>query len=218
MVHNLISPRLGRGTEYRSLGKILPMPEWIYSDLSRWHYLSFLKSNETIEMLRGISSQSLDPERIVALLHIVQNDLGFYLHQAVQAMKVALSSEMVGSFVFDDHVVEMNGRVKRATFETWIEPDLEKIRGCVERLLESTGIAPRNIDRIFLTGGSSLVPSVRRVFEDRFDSGAYSGIHQTCVAQTSVGTIMDHLTAVPAGQGGSDLARASTPAHSRLNT
>jgi hypothetical chaperone protein len=175
VVHNLISPRLGRGTEYRSLGKILPMPEWIYSDLSRWHYLSFLKSNETIEMLRGISSQSLDPERIVALLHIVQNDLGFYLHQAVQAMKVALSSEMVGSFVFDDHVVEMNGRVKRATFETWIEPDLEKIRGCVERLLESTGIAPRNIDRIFLTGGSSLVPSVRRVFEDRFDSGRISG-------------------------------------------
>ena len=175
VVHNLISPRLGRGTEYRSLGKILPMPEWIYSDLSRWHYLSFLKSNETIEMLRGISSQSLDPERIVALLHIVQNDLGFYLHQAVQAMKVALSSEMVGSFVFDDHVVEMNGRVKRATFEAWLEPDLEKIRGCVERLLESTGIAPRNIDRVFLTGGSSLVPSVRRVFEDRFDSGRISG-------------------------------------------
>ena len=84
VVHNLISPKLGRGTEYRSLDKILPMPEWIYSDLSRWHYLSFLKSNETIEMLRGIRSQSLDSDRIDALLHIVQNDLGFYLHQSVR--------------------------------------------------------------------------------------------------------------------------------------
>ena len=175
VVHNLVSPKLGRGTEYRSLDKILPMPEWIYTDLSRWHYLSFLKSNETIELLRGIRSQSFDPDRIDGLLHIVQNDLGFYLHQAVQVMKVELSTEQAGSFVFEDQVVQMNGRVKRSSFEKWIEPDLEKIRNCVERLLEATAIAPRDVDRIFLTGGSSLVPAVRKVFEDRFDAGRISG-------------------------------------------
>ena len=175
VVHNLISPRLGRGTEYRSLGKILPVPEWIYSDLSRWHYLSFLKSSETIEMLRGIRSQSLDPERITSLLHIVENDLGFYLHQSVQAMKIGLSSEEVGRFLFDDPVVQMNGMVKRATFEKWIAPDLDRIRGCVDRLLESTAVAPQDIDRVFLTGGSSLVPAVRKIFEDRFDPWRISG-------------------------------------------
>jgi len=175
VVHNLISPKLGRGTEYRSLDKILPVPEWIYSDLSRWHYLSFLKSSETIEMLRGIRSQSLDPERIEALLHIVQSDLGFYLHQAVQSMKVELSSELVGSFVFEDHLVRMNGRVKRSSFEKWIEPDLEKIRGCLERLLRSTGLDSSEVDRVFLTGGSSLVPAVRKIFEDRFDTQRIAG-------------------------------------------
>jgi hypothetical chaperone protein len=175
VVHNLVSPKLGRGTEYRSLDKILPMPEWIYTDLSRWHYLSFLKSNETIELLRGIRSQSFDPDRIEGLLHIVQNDLGFYLHQAVQDMKIELSTEQAGSFVFEDHVVQMNGRVKRSSFEKWIEPDLEKIRNCVERLLDATAIAPRDVDRIFLTGGSSLVPAVRKIFEDRFDAGRISG-------------------------------------------
>jgi hypothetical chaperone protein len=175
VVHNLISPKLGRGTEYRSLDKILPVPEWIYSDLSRWHYLSFLKSSDTIEMLRGIRSQSLDPERIAALLHIVQNDLGFYLHQAVQSMKVELSSELASSFVFEDHVVRMNGKVKRSSFEKWIEPDLEKIRGCVDRLLHSTGLDACDVDRVFLTGGSSLVPAVRKIFEDRFDAQRISG-------------------------------------------
>src|SRR5262245_11742744 len=175
VVHNLISPKLGRGTEYRSLDKILPVPEWIYSDLSRWHYLSFLKSSDTIEMLRGIRSQSLDPERIAALLHIVENDLGFYLHQAVQSMKVELSSELAGSFVFEDHVVRMNGKVKRSSFEKWIEPDLEKIRECVERLLHSTGLDARDVDRVFLTGGSSLVPAVRKIFEDRFDAQRIAG-------------------------------------------
>jgi len=175
VVHNLISPKLGRGTEYRSLEKILPMPEWIYTDLSRWHYLSFLKSSETIEMLKGIRSQSLDPERIGGLLHIVENDLGFYLHQSVQAMKVELSTQPIGSFVFGDHVVQMNGRVQRSSFEKWIEPDLVKIRECVARLLRTTGIATADVDRVFLTGGSSLVPAVRRIFEELFDAGGISG-------------------------------------------
>ena len=175
VVHNLVSPKLGRGTEYRSLDKILPMPEWIYTDLSRWHYLSFLKSTDTIEMLRGIRSQSFDPDRIEGLLHIVQNDLGFYVHQAVQGMKVELSTEQLGSFVFEDHVVQMNGRVKRSSFERWIEPDLEKIRACVDRLLQATSVASGDVDRVFLTGGSSLVPAVRKIFADRFDAGRISG-------------------------------------------
>jgi hypothetical chaperone protein len=157
------------------MDKILPMPEWIYSDLSRWHYLSFLKSSETIEMLRGIRSQSLDPERIEGLLHIVQNDLGFYLHQSVQSMKVELSSGPMGSFVFEDHVVRMNGKIKRSSFEKWIEPDLEKIRQCLERLLQSTGVDAGEVDRVFLTGGSSLVPAVRKIFEDRFDVRRIAG-------------------------------------------
>jgi hypothetical chaperone protein len=175
VVHNLISPRLGRGSEYRSMDKILPVPEWIYSDLSRWHYLSFLKSSETIEMLRGIRSHSLDPERIEGLLHIVQNDLGFYLHQAVQSMKVELSSELTGSFVFEDYQVRMNGRVKRSSFEKWIEPELEKIRECLDRLLRSTSLPAGEVDRVFLTGGSSLVPAVRSIFEDRFGAQRIAG-------------------------------------------
>src|SRR5262245_32734199 len=184
VVENLISPKLGRGSEYRSLDKVLPMPEWIYSDLSRWHYLSFLKSSETIEMLRGIRSQSLDPERIAALLHIVQNDLGFYLHQAVQAMKVELSAELTGRFVFEDHVVRMNGKINRSSFEKWIEPDLEKIRACVRRLLQSTGVAATEVDRVFLTGGSSLVPAVRNIFEDWFETERISGVSEfTSVAK-----------------------------------
>ena len=87
VVRNLISLKLGRTSEYRSLDKVLPMPEWVYSDLERWHYLSFLKSNDTIQMLRSIQAQSFEPEKIGALLHIIQNDLGFYLHRSVQQMR-----------------------------------------------------------------------------------------------------------------------------------
>src|SRR5262245_42318851 len=174
VVHNLISPKLGRGTEYRSLDKILFVPEWILRPLPVALPFVFEVERHYRDVARH-PIRSLDPERIAALLHIVQNDLGFYLHQAVQSMKVELSSELAGSFVFEDHVVRMNGKVKRSSFEKWIEPDLEKIRECVERLLHSTGLDARDVDRVFLTGGSSLVPAVRKIFEDRFDAQRISG-------------------------------------------
>jgi len=35
-------------------------------------------------------------------------------------------------------------------------------------LLETSNIAAHKVDRVFLTGGSSFVPAVRRIFETRF--------------------------------------------------
>jgi hypothetical chaperone protein len=184
VVRNLISLKLGRTSEYRSLDKVLPMPEWIYSDLERWHYLSFLKSSDTIQMLRSIRVNSFEPDKINALLHIVQNDLGFYLHRSVQQMKAELSLDLIGTFVFEDHVLQMRGRVKRSTFEGWIDEDLQKIRGAVERLLVRANIANSDVDRVFLTGGSSLVPRVRRVFQERFGAERISsGSEFTSVAK-----------------------------------
>src|SRR5262249_55227489 len=116
-------------------------------------------------------------------LHIVQNDLGFYLHRSVQGLKAELSMELIGSFGFEDPVVQMRGRVKRPTFESWIAEDLEKIRSCIDRLL-GTSTGDREVDRVFLTGGSSLVPAVRRVFEERFGSEKItSGSEFTSVAK-----------------------------------
>nr|UXE44422.1 chaperone protein DnaK [uncultured bacterium] len=184
IIRNLISLKLGRTSEYRSLDKVLPMPEWVYSDLERWHYLSFLKSNATVQMLRSIETHSFEPEKIAALLHVVQNDLGFYLHRSVQGLKTELSSEPVGTFVFEDHVLQMRGRVKRPTFEGWIEEDLQKIRGCLDRLLAACDTRVGEVDRVFLTGGSSQVPAVRRIFEQRFGTEKISsGNEFTSVAR-----------------------------------
>lgn len=184
LVRHLVSPALGRDTQFRSVDKILPMPTWVYSDLERWHYLSFLKSNDTLQMLRSIQSNSLAPDKIAALLHVVECDLGFYLHQSVQATKTALSSELSAKFLFQDFSLRVEAAVQRRDFESWIEEELQKIRDCIDRLLSNTGIAVKDIDRVFLTGGSSLVPAVRHIFETRFGAEKISsGSEFTSVAK-----------------------------------
>jgi len=102
----------------------------------------------------------------------------------VQATKAALSREQSSRFLFEDYSIRVEASVKRSAFERWIREELQKIRGCVDRLLAATGVAASDVDRVFLTGGSSLVPAVRQVFEDRFGNEKISsGSEFTSVAR-----------------------------------
>ena len=38
----------------------------------------------------------------------------------------------------------------------------------IDEALVDAGVEARAVDRVFLTGGTSLVPAVRRLFEQRF--------------------------------------------------
>lgn len=50
--------------------------------------------------------------------------------------------------------------------------------------LESSGIKPRQVGRVFLAGGSSFVPAVRRILVGRFGHERIrGGIEFTSVAQ-----------------------------------
>ena len=58
--------------------------------------------------------------------------------------------------------------MSRTEFEAWIADDLARIAATVDRALIVAGVTERDIDRVFLTGGTSLVPAVRAIFTARF--------------------------------------------------
>jgi hypothetical chaperone protein len=58
--------------------------------------------------------------------------------------------------------------VNRSDFEQWIAPELTRMEESLDELLQRAGVAPGEVDRVFLTGGTSLVPAVQRVFTQRF--------------------------------------------------
>ena len=131
-----MSPALGAGSQLRSLGKILTVPNWVYIKLERWHHLSLLRGREVLEMLKGVHAQSLEPEKIGALIHFIKEDLGFQLHRAVQKVKSDLSNAHRAKFQFSDGFVDLEAAVERASFEEWISEELEQISGCVDSLLD----------------------------------------------------------------------------------
>ncbi len=168
IVRNLVSPALGAGTQMRSVDKILPVPVWVYAKAEKWHHLSFLRTKETMNMLRSVEAQAIEPEKIAALVHLIREDLGYQLHRSVQAVKCELSANTCGTFQFSDGVVDIEQKVQRDTFEMWISPELRQIGDCVDGLLKRCKVRAEQVDKVFLTGGSSFVPAVRRIFETRF--------------------------------------------------
>jgi hypothetical chaperone protein len=173
IVRRLVSPALGSNSEIRSFNKILPaVPAWIYANLERWHYLSFLRTNNVREILKGTLARALEPEKIQALIAVIEGDLGYQLHQAVQHVKFELSRSQQAEFRFCDSAlhptINLSILVTRAEFERWIAEDLAAIEHCVDTLLKSSGVSPHRVDAVFLTGGSAFVPAVRRIFSSRF--------------------------------------------------
>ncbi len=168
IVRHLVSPALGAGTQMRSMNKILPVPVWVYAKLERWHHLSLLKSQDTLEMLKSVQGLAHEPSKIAGLVHLIREDLGYQLHRAVQDVKCRLSLDQTATFRFADGFVDLEEPVERADFESWIAEELDQIASCVDTLLRAAGVSAEKVDMVFLTGGSSFVPAVRRIFASRF--------------------------------------------------
>lgn len=186
LVRKLISPALGSESLARGPKAIPAVPAWIYRNLERWHYLSFLRTRNVLEILTTARKRALEPDKIDALLALIDEDLGYQLHQAVQRTKTALSEHNHATFAFagpDAGTLELRTSVTRAEFEDWIDPELTATAATVDALLQASSLAPAQVHRVFLTGGTSFVPAVRRIFESRFPGRVVAGNEFTSVAQ-----------------------------------
>ena len=168
LVRHLVAPLLGRGSEWRLLGKTGTVPNWPFAKLEHWHHLSFLKSNENMEALRALRARAVEPDKIDLFIMLVTEDLGFQLHRAVQQAKYELSIKREAVFSFRVPGIQVSHKVTRAQFEKWISEEIHAIATCVDGMLESRSVRPADVDRVFLTGGSAFVPAVREIFERRF--------------------------------------------------
>lgn len=175
IIDAVVAPAMGRGTRYTvdAFGAEAPVPAWLYSNLRRWHYLSFLKEESTMRLLERVASGSREPQKIAKLVRIVEDDLGLTLHRAVEGAKVRLSNHDEDRVVVDS--LELDLAVTRSGFDAWIAEDLAAIAGVLDDVLARAGVSGSAVDRVFATGGSSLVPAVRGALAARFGADKLVG-------------------------------------------
>ncbi len=167
IIDQVVSPQMGKGSSYQSLGKVLPVPNRYYSAFARWSQLALMKSSRELRELKSLARTALDP-RLGAFVELIEDDHGYELYQAVSRAKETLSRQDSAPFHFKAGGIDIAADIRRADFEAWIAPELAQIEAAVQRALDQAGLEADGVDQVFLTGGSSFVPAVRRIFTDRF--------------------------------------------------
>lgn len=170
LIDRLVSPLIGKGTKVRSFDKLLDLPTSYYANFGRWNQLSIFKTTREFAALKSLVGQAVEPEKLQLFVDLVEYDEGYPLYQAISATKMVLSDAHEAEFVFPPLGAAGRQTVRRTDFETWIADDLARIETALDEVLTSSKTPATAVDKVFLTGGTSFVPAVRRLFERRFDA------------------------------------------------
>ena len=174
IIDNVVSPRLGKGASYRSFDKTLPLPNGYYTNFARWNQLAMMKTSGELKELNELLRLAVDPAPLMKLIDIIENDLGFALYRSISAAKIALSSADEAEFHFQNGELDISETITRRQFEVWIAEDVEQIAATVDRALADAKLRSADIDKVFLTGGSSFIPAIWKVFGERFGEARLS--------------------------------------------
>jgi hypothetical chaperone protein len=129
---------------------------------------AIMRAPKTLRDIAAVARTAEHPDRLHRLIQLIEDEAGYALYRAVSDAKTALSRADATTLRFAHGDFVLDAPIRRADFEGWIAPELGKIASAVDAALRDAGLAPGQLDRVFLTGGTSLVPAVRRLFEDRF--------------------------------------------------
>lgn len=183
ILDKLVLPLLGKGGTYRSFDKVLEIPAGHFTDFTDWSRLALMRNRKTMAELDKLRRAATDPDAIERMIAIIEGEQGYPLYDAVGQVKRALSKGDTATFTFEGGGIAIEADVTRDQFEAWIADDLARIMATVDRALDAAGLQADGIDRVFLTGGTSLTPAIRRAFADRFGQDRLaSGNELTSVA------------------------------------
>jgi len=168
IMDQLVTPLLGKGGSYRSFDKILEIPRGYFADLGDWSRLALMRNRRTLAELEKLRRSAIDPDAIGRMIAVIEEELGFQLYDAVARVKRDLSAADTANFYFHGAGLSIQAEVTRDMFEAWIAPDILRIEAAVDQAMTAANVMPHAIDRVFLTGGSSLTPRIRKIFADRF--------------------------------------------------
>ncbi len=173
ILEHAILPQLGHRARFKSIDKILEVPTHFHHRFAQWNQLALMKSPAVMRDLREYLRYAIERDGLVKFITIIENDLGYPLYKAVADAKTALSSSPTATLAFRaegmGYNLALDATFERAAFSQWIANDLQKIEDAVDEALGEAKLDATEIDRVFLTGGTSFVPAVRDIFDQRFD-------------------------------------------------
>ena len=163
-----VMPAFGHGTEMKALTSdvLLPVPPSYYSDLATWQKIHFCYTYAMKRDVRAVLRQALEPEKVERLLELLERQLGHRLANAVEGMKIALSDRESAALDFPDMADLPAITVDQAALLVHFAPLEQRVAAATRETLDRAGVRAAQVGHIVLTGGSTLLPDMRRTLMD----------------------------------------------------
>jgi hypothetical chaperone protein len=143
---------------------ILTMPTLLVKHLPKWHHHAFLRERATWNFIVVLRKELVDEKQkpyLENLITLVEENLGYRLHMAVEDLKFRMSTESTTNFEFKSYPIEIDFPVKRPAFEKIISPSVEEIGKAALETCKFGKVKPEEVERLQFTGGTSKVPAIR---------------------------------------------------------
>ncbi len=146
----------------------LPMPQHVYNAIADWQNLYKLNTEETINWLIATEMSSTQPEAIRALRCLIQSNYGYPVTRKVEAAKKMLSYEWEAPIEVHKEAIQISVRLGRSEFTHIIERTLDDMLKAIIEAEQAAQVCPEDIDCVLTTGGTCLIPAVKRMLENRY--------------------------------------------------
>ncbi len=168
IIKEFIAPHLGQGTIYKSMGREMEVPYELYFDLSEWHLFQRMFDRKVLMRIDKLMMMAYEKEKIERLHELITDNLYFDFANEIVNSKIMLSladkARLDMKMFYSPFAVDLTLN----EFENSIAPYTQKIEEALNEALKQANVTVEQIDKLFLTGGSTLVPSVKKIYANYF--------------------------------------------------
>jgi len=168
LIKAFVVKHLGQGSLYKNMGKEMEIGPALYSDFSEWHKFQKMYDPKVLNSIEKFIYMSYDKDKISRLLELIKEGLYFSFSEKIIDAKVDLSfneSTKINMNMFDKPFEEP---ISQEAFNAVIAHHTQKIKSTLDETMAMANIDYEQIDRVFLTGGSTLVPAVSNIYKELF--------------------------------------------------
>ncbi|WP_407160801.1 Hsp70 family protein [Bradyrhizobium sp. STM 3557] len=155
-----VMPHLGFGSYTADRKRHLPT--LYYHELATWHRINQLYKKNVLPELRQIRYEAEQRHLVDRFIRIVEDRQGHAIAIGVEQAKIALTAATKASSELAHQGDWAKFSFTRKQLDAAIADSVDRVVATVRRLLDDARIKAGGINTIFLTGGSSMVPALRR--------------------------------------------------------
>lgn len=181
MWHKL-TPRFGRGATYESWGKQIEVPDTLHRQICQWDQIVFLRNAPKLDLIWRLARLSSDPVAFERLEALVKDNQGFALFQVIEGAKIALTTHDTATLRFTHPRIALDEQLTLAEFDRNSTDLTAQIIAKLDDFMARAHVDPATVETVFLTGGTSLIRSLRGEFITRFgadkirDGGEFTSV------------------------------------------